>query len=279
MSEFSEELIARSGYADRGFSAVYDAARPTPPDPVLDLLAGMSGSSRPLLVVDLGCGTGLSTRAWASRADEVIGVEANPAMVELARRLTDSANVRYVEGPASSTRLPDGLADLVTCAQSFHWMEPAPVLAEAARLSRSGGVFAAYDYDWPPSIEPEFDVAFAAHQEARSEARRRLRLEAGAATWPKERHADQIRASGLFDDVRELGCAGWDEVDAERAIGLAESIGGPRAIFGDQAPEVTATFERLRNTARTVLGDRSAPMLLRYRIRAGIKRSSRNDAR
>ena len=40
-------------------------------------------------------------------------------------------------------------ADIVTCSQSFHWMEPEPTLAEIARILRPGGVFAAYDYDWP----------------------------------------------------------------------------------------------------------------------------------
>ena len=54
-------------------------------------------------------------------------------------------------------------------------------------------------------------------------------------------------------------------------IGLAKSIGGPREIFTDQAPEVGETFERLRETATRVLGDRTWPLLLCCRIRVGIK--------
>jgi len=63
----------------------------------------------------------------------------------------------------------------------------------------------------------------------------------------------------------------WTEIDAERLIGLAESIGGPAEIFGDRAPAVTASFEQLRETAGRILGDRAWPALFGYRIRVGVK--------
>jgi SAM-dependent methyltransferase len=273
VSEFSSTLIGRSGYELEGFAEIYDASRPAPPSALLDVLMHVAQTPRPRLVVDLGAGTGLSTRVWAAPADEVVGVEANPAMIVRARAATDAANVRFVEAFASATGLPAGGADVVTCAQSFHWMEPQPVLAEAARLLRPGGVFAAYDYDVPFGlvVHPEIDAAWIAHFGARGEARRRLALEAGAARWPKERHVEQIRASGRFGLARELVCHGWDDVDAARIAGLAQSIGGPHGIFGDDAPEVAETFERLRATAERVLGDRHVPMLVCYRIRIGVR--------
>jgi SAM-dependent methyltransferase len=271
MSGFSEALIARSGYEGEGFAAVYDAFRPSPPVVLLELLARYAGVERPRLVVDLGCGTGLSTRAWADRADAIVGVEANPAMAGQARAATAAANVRFVVALAADTGLPSGEADVVTCAQSFHWMEPVPVLAEAARLLRPGGVFAAYDYDVPPTVHPEVDEAFAAHFRARGAARARLDLPGGAVTWPKSEHLDRIRQSGHFRFAREVVCHGRAELDAPRVIGLAESIGGPRAIFGDRAPEVGETFEHLRETAERVLGDTPWPALVGYRVRLGVR--------
>jgi len=267
-------LIGRSGYEREGFADVYDASRPSPPDALLDVLVHVAQTPRPRLVIDLGAGTGLSTRAWADRAEEVVGVEANPAMVARARAATSATNVRFVEAFASETGLVAGDADLVTCAQSFHWMEPQAVLGEAARLLRVGGVFAAYDYDVPYGlvVHPEIDEAWIAHFTSRGEARRRLGLEAGASISPKERHLERIRESGHFRLERELVCHGWEEVDAERMRGLATSIGGPRGIFGDQAPEVQASFERVCETAERVLGDRRVPMLLCYRIRLGVRR-------
>jgi SAM-dependent methyltransferase len=271
VSSFSETLIARSGYERDGFADVYDAYRPAPPAALLDILQLVAQADRPRLVVDLGAGTGLSTRVWAERADDVVGVEANASMLERAQGATAVANVRYVRAFAADTGLAAGHADIVACAQAFHWMDPAPVLAEAARLLRPGGVFAAYDYDVPPVVQPEVDEAFAALLAARQAARQRLRLHAGAATWPKQRHLDQIRSSGHFRFARELVCHGFDESSAERVVGLAESIGGPRALFDGSAPEVEATFARLRDVARTILGERPWPMVVCYRVRVGVK--------
>jgi SAM-dependent methyltransferase len=271
MSAFSETLVARSGYERRGFADVYDAYRPTPPAALLDILQLVAGVERPRLAVDLGAGTGLSTRVWAEAAEEVVGIEANASMLERARAATSAANVRYLEAFAAETGLPSGEVDIVACAQAFHWMEPAPVLAEASRLLRAGGVFAAYDYDVPPVVQPEVDDAFAVLLAARKAARKRLGVEAGAATWPKERHLDQIRASGHFRFGRELVCHRFDETSAERVVGLAESIGGPRALFEGNAPEVEETFARLREVAHAVLGERRRPMVVCYRIRVGVK--------
>lgn len=271
MSSFSRELIERSGYLDEGFAAVYDRYRPAPSPDVLDALIAAAGVERPDLVVDLGSGTGLATRAWAARAKAVVGVEANPRMVERARTATAEANVRYVEAYAAETRLADAAADLVTSFQAFHWMEPQPVLGEAARILRPGGVFAAVDYDVPPSVEAEVDAAFRAHFQTRREARKRLSIEAGAARWPKESHLEQIEASGCFRAGRELVVHGRWKLDAAAVTGLAESLGGPRTIFARQAPEVDETFEQLRRTAERVLGDRPSPALITYRLRLGIK--------
>jgi SAM-dependent methyltransferase len=271
VSEFSRLLIDRSGYLIEGFPDVYDRYRPPPPAEVLDVLAFVAPTTRPRLVVDLGSGTGLATRALAARAEQVVGVEPNSRMTERARAATPESNVRYVEAFAGDTGLPGGEADLVTAWQAFHWMEPQPVLAEAARILRDGGVFAACDYDVVPVVAPEVEEAFMALLAARREARDRLGIPAGASSWPKDRHVDQIRASGAFRNAREIVAHGWWETDAERIVGLAESIGGPREIFSDEAPEVGKTFERLRETADRVLGDRRWPALLCYRLRVGFK--------
>jgi len=270
LTGFSETLIGRSGYTGEAFTHAYDRFRPAPPPALLRILKQLALAEHPKLVVDLGAGTGLSTRAWTDDAEQIIGIEPNEAMLTEARKATRAGNIEYLSRFASETGLPDGAADIVTCAQAFHWMQPQPVLQEAARVLRAGGVFAAYDYDVPPIVHPELDAAFAAHFDARRRARTRLGLEAGASTWPKEQHLKQIRSSGYFRYVREAVCHSCGETDADRLIGLAESIGGPQAIFGDAAPEVTQTFKQLRTLARRTL-QRPHPIVHCYRIRTGSK--------
>ncbi|HET6849876.1 MAG TPA: class I SAM-dependent methyltransferase [Gaiellales bacterium] len=269
MSDFSRDLIGRSGYDLEGYAGAYDDARPGPPEVVLDVLERCAGG-RPRLVVDLGSGTGLSSRAWAGRAGRVIGVEANPAMLAIARAVTGDENVVFVEAYADETGLETGSADIITCAQAFHWMDPSTVLPEVARLLRPGGVFAAYDYDAGPVIEPRVDAAFARVIDVRWEARERLGLLAGAAFWPKSQHADRIRESGLFAFVREVHCHGELTVDGGRVVELADSLGGPSGIFRGQAPELDQARDELAQLALELLPE-PRTVLLGYSIRLGIR--------
>lgn len=264
-------MIGRSGYDRDGFAAAYDRYRPPPPPDLLRLLALLATAERPALVVDLGAGTGLSTRAWAGQAGRVVGIEPNPRMITHARAATQAPGIGYLAAFGHRTGLASGRADLVTCAQAFHWMEPAPVLAEAARILRPGGVFAAYDYDLPPVVQPAVDAAFAAHFAARARARERLGLAAGSKTWPKQRHLEQIRGSGHFRFTREIVCHGWQQTDAASLTGLAESLGGPSELFEGEAPEFEQTFRLLGETAQRVLGERTWPMAVCYRVRLGVK--------
>ena len=100
-------------------------------------------------------------------------------------RRTPHRPVTFAEAYADATGLQAGSADIVTCAQSFHWMDPAAVLPEVARVLRPGGVFGAYDHDIVPVIEPQVDAAFAAVIDVRWAARERLGIRAGASQWPK----------------------------------------------------------------------------------------------
>lgn len=267
MSGFSRTLIETSGYDRDGFASQYDRFRPRPPRALLGLLCRYARVTRPALVVDLGCGTGLSSRAWSGVARRTIGVEPNPAMLAA---VEDAPGVEYREAYSHETGLPGGAADIVTCSQSLHWMEPEPVFAEAARLLRPGGVFAAYDYDVVPAVDPELDNAFRAYQHRRTEARRRRRIRQGADRWPKGGHLGRIRSSGAFRVCREVVLHSVEEGDAERVSGLARSLGLPVAEMSDRELVRELRLEDLDWVARRVLGDRTVPFVFGYRVRLGV---------
>ena len=266
MSEFSQGLIETSGYEREGFAGDYDRFRPRPPRVLLEVLCRYARVERPELVVDLGCGTGLSVRAWSGTAERVVGIEPNPAMLAVAE---DAPGVEYRQAFAHDTGLPDAIADIVTASQSLHWMEPEPTFAEAARILRPGGVFGAYDYDWPPIVDPEVDAAFMAHRRHRAELRARLGLQRGADRWAKHEHLERLRASGRFRLSREIVLHSVEEGDAERVVGFAHSLGLP-AITSDRELERELRVDELETTARRVLGDRTVPFVFGYRVRLGV---------
>jgi SAM-dependent methyltransferase len=267
MSDFSRGLVATSGYDRPGFAAEYDRFRPRTPIALLDVLCRYARVEQPALVVDLGCGTGLSTRVWSGVAARVVGIEPNPAMLATA---ASAPGVEYREAYAHDTALTGGAADIVTCSQSLHWMEPAPTFAEAARILRPGGVFAAYDYDWPPVVDPEVDDAFLEYQRRRAEARRARGIKRGADRWAKEEHLQRMRTTGCFRFCRELALHSVEEGGAERIGGFARSIGLPVADLGDDKLESELRIDELEAVARRVLGERTVPFLFVYRVRVGI---------
>jgi ubiquinone/menaquinone biosynthesis C-methylase UbiE len=268
--EFSRFLIDRSGYERPGFSATYDRYRPRTPRELVDALTRYARRPRPDLVVDLGTGTGLSARAWTEAAKQVIGVEPNPAMLAEAERTTKEPNVSFRLAFAHATGLDNEAADIVTCSQSLHWMEPEPTFTEVARILRPGGIFAAYDYDWPPTIDPELDEAFDAYQGRRRAVREARGIQRGADKWLKHEHLARMRASGHFHLCREVLLHSIEEGDAERVVGFARSLGMPVADMQDEELERDLQIDELERVARSVLGDRVVPFLFSYRVRIGV---------
>jgi SAM-dependent methyltransferase len=256
-----------SSYAVEGFGAAYHQARPSPPAALMNLLCRVARVERPRLVADVGSGTGLSARAWADHAAEVVGVEPNAEMRAAAEANTPTSNVRYVDGYSDATGLADDSVDIVTYSQSLHWMDPQPTFAEAARILRAGGVFAAYDYELPPSVDWEVDAAFE-YFLLRIGKFRRERLSIPPAE--KTGHVPRMRESGLFRYVRELGVSGEEQTDADRVVALALSLGPVGRLLDEGLSEHEIGLAGLREAAERVLGDGEVTWTLSYRVRLGV---------
>lgn len=255
-----------SGFADR-----YDRYRPRPPAVIADILTQLVGMDRPKLVVDLGSGTGLSSEMWSGRAGEVIGIEPNADMRHQAEsRLSGTSGIRFQDGLSSATGLSDGSADIVTCSQSLHWMEPEPTFREVARILRPGGVFAAYDCDWPPTVTPEAEDAFRGFMaDAEREARDRG-LEEDVTKWNKEQHLARMEASGRFRWLKDLAVHHVEEGDADRLVGIALSQGTVSTLFRAGLGEEEVGVDVYRRDAEAALPDGPIPWYWTYRIRAGV---------
>lgn len=191
--------------ADRfmGFAKVYDEARPLMPLYPTEVITKYLGR-QPQSVVDLGCGTGLSTVVWKGRCKEAVGLEPSDDMLAEALK-KQGEGVTFAKAYSHETGLPDGSADAVVCSQSFHWMEPVSTLAEANRILKGGGVFATVDCDWPPVCGWEAEAAFEAlFEDVRSIEQSYPELGDKFEKWDKEGHLGNIERSGHFRFAREI---------------------------------------------------------------------------
>lgn len=211
----------------------YDAVRPRPPADLVTVLTQWAGADMPD-VVDLGGGTGLSAVVWAGRARQVTAIEPSAGMRKAAEgrigRAPAASGTQFtvVSATAEATGLPDACADIVTASQALHWFDPGRALPEVARLLRPGGVFAAFDCDWPPCIHWEVDAAFDLVADRVQE------LESQRGLPPLHRgkdHLDQLRRSGQFRHCTEIAVHGCEEGDADRLVAVALSAIGRAAEF------------------------------------------------
>jgi predicted TPR repeat methyltransferase len=94
-------------------------------------------------VIDLGCGTGLAARAFATVAGDIIGIDLSPRMIERARLTGLYAELDVAEITEGLSRRPDASADLILAADVMVYVhDMAPLLAEVARVLAPGGLFA-----------------------------------------------------------------------------------------------------------------------------------------
>jgi ubiquinone/menaquinone biosynthesis C-methylase UbiE len=114
----------------------------------------MAAQGRPSRVLDLGCGFGKSTVPIAQRFPDarVEGVDFSAPCLRMAVGTAKEAgigNVRYRQGDAANTELPDESFDLVTSTMLLHELPPEAldrVLGEAQRVLQPGGRMVHLDF-------------------------------------------------------------------------------------------------------------------------------------
>lgn len=257
-----------------GFAELYDRNRPEAPQAVTEILLSYLGR-KPRLVMDIGCGTGLSTMIWNGHAERVIGVEPNDGMRDQAEaklRSSGADTISFVKGFSNQLEAADESADIITCSQSFHWMEPVSTLKEIQRVLKPGGVFAAYDCDWPPVIGWQFEQEYARLIAAGDELLAQLETPgSGAVKRDKEKHLSVLRESGVFRYTREIVCHHQEECDAERFIGLALSQGGLQTVMKLHPDALAPARESFEASVRDLFDGSRRPLRFGYRMRIGIK--------
>ncbi|MNO49590.1 putative methyltransferase YcgJ [compost metagenome] len=258
-----------------GFQDEYDRYRPEAPPMIIKLLTDYLGTT-PSLVADIGCGTGLSTFLWKDVADSVIGIEPNPDMIGKAldklSRLEEPKSVTFVQGYSNELPLTSGSVDIVTCSQSFHWMDPESTLQEISRVLRTGGVFAAYDCDWPLALQQNVEERYNQLISKTEELLASLLPDTERAhKWDKEGHLSRMKASEAFSFAREIVFHNLELCDAQRYIGLTLSQGGVQTVMKLDTTLLEQDIADYTSVVEHHFQGRSLEVLISYRMRIGIK--------
>jgi len=130
-------------FAAADVGTVYDRGRPYHHPRSLDHIAALVGSERVATGLDVACGTGMSTIAFADRADHVVGIDVSTAMLRAART---APNVSYAFASAEAMPFPDATVDAITCCSGVHWFDQTRFYAEMHRVLRPGGWVGLYDH-------------------------------------------------------------------------------------------------------------------------------------
>ena len=134
------DAVAQSYQEAQPLSAKSVSYGPLAPDEAeLQLLGSMDG----IHVLDIGCGGGQNSIAFARQGASVTGVDISERQLQFARTLAkaEKLSIEFLRGSVENLpSLPDAHWELAFSAYTFHYVENiASALAECRRVLRPGG--------------------------------------------------------------------------------------------------------------------------------------------
>ncbi|MDP4000679.1 MAG: class I SAM-dependent methyltransferase [bacterium] len=116
----------------------YKTTRPGYPSKVIKDIYTLITSESPK-ILDLGCGTGISTRQLARKGSVVIGCDVDTDMLANASP-GKHKNIEYVRGDAEKLPFKDQTFDAITMFTSFHWFTTKKAINEIKRVLKPSGI-------------------------------------------------------------------------------------------------------------------------------------------
>jgi SAM-dependent methyltransferase len=222
---------------------LYDAARPNYPPELIDDVVELAGLAPDARLLEIGCATGKATRAFLERGFPVVCVELGTQLAEHARRNLAGFPVTIEVAPFETWDGDAESFDLVFAATAWHWIDPKLRYVKAHRLLRPGGHLAFWSgvHAFPEGFDPFFSEIQAVYDEIG---------ESHEGEWPPPRpehvadDADEIEASGLFEDVQVRRHVWARHYTADEYIALLDTFSGHIAMEPQQRAHLYAEIRR-----------------------------------
>jgi SAM-dependent methyltransferase len=144
----------------------YQTFRICYPPHLFEIVERAAPNMRRTLAIDLGSGTGISTRPLLQLFDHVLAVEPDARMAE---KIEPDARLEVRVSSSEAVEAEPGSVDLVTSGTAFYWMDGPKVIEKMANWLHPEGEVAIYRYALPVlpvSLAKIIDREFANHWNA-----------------------------------------------------------------------------------------------------------------
>jgi len=173
----------------------YDSARLRYPEQLAEDVLTISGLKPGGAILDIGCGSGISTLQFAKKGFSIVGLDINSKMLELAKKHSENlANVTYRQGSFEDTDFPMESFNLIISGQAFHWIDPKSGFQKASNILKEEGYIALF---WNCQNYKGSEVL--SHV---PELYLKHRSEYVPGVGGIERHEADMRSSGLFKEIQ-----------------------------------------------------------------------------
>jgi SAM-dependent methyltransferase len=245
---------------------LYDSERADYPDELVDDVVEYADLGPGDRVLEVGGGTGIATRAFATRGLAIHVVEPSEPMADVLRARTVGLPVT-VQGCRFEEWTPDAEYPLLFSAQAWHWVDPATRYRAASSALRDRGTIALFGHRphvAPPLREP-IEAAHATHE---PEKARRPYFD-DVAYAPE--FATELADSGLFASVEHRTYGFNRSYDTAGFLRLMSTMSDHRVLDPERR-------SRLRADLAAIIDGAGGVVVINYRTDLYLARAAGRPA-
>jgi SAM-dependent methyltransferase len=233
-------------------ATAYRWARPAYPKAMVEKVFTQAGLRPRSTLLEIGCGPGIATAAFAEKGLNIVALEPSPAACELARKSCGhNPNVTVINSTFEDYALQPQTFDAVLAATSFHWISPEIACQKSAAALKPGGALILL---WATPPQPSDDIG---------EYLQPVYERYGLAEMGKEQCCIEAYYHGNFEKfAATIGQSGYfqtTEVEIEKHQ-TTYSIEKYLALLSTLSPYI-ALEETVQNDLFTALGEQLAERL------------------